>query len=325
MNQHNDRILYHYCSNEVLVNIIRGKQLWMTDISRSNDYNEMQMFIPGLYYAIEKEYINNPFPFKYKKKEDFDAIQLLLKDINDWTIMAHNTGFLTSYVVCFSEMGDVLSQWRGYANNGKGCSIGFSEKELQEYCIKQRGIIELRPVQYVDSKTINDIIQREAKDLIVLFPKIGIEAESIVSKQQIKELDTDGMILFLTLKIYCLCIYNSLQYKWDSYKEEKEWRLYFNSISKDDKTLFLPEDELADWNRMYNKEWTILHGKIEFIPKEDCLIPYYPIYLAEVSAHSIKEIITGPKNKTYIQDMRLLLAKANMGEVNIHRSGIAFR
>ena len=38
-------------------------------------------------------------------------------------------GGVTNFVVCFCEDGDVLSQWRGYADNGKGCSLGFSVKQ----------------------------------------------------------------------------------------------------------------------------------------------------------------------------------------------------
>lgn len=29
------------------------------------------------------------------------------------------------YAACFSEEKDLLSQWRGYANNGAGVAIGF--------------------------------------------------------------------------------------------------------------------------------------------------------------------------------------------------------
>ena len=34
--------------------------------------------------------------------------------------------------MCFSESEDQLSQWRGYAQNGKGLAIGFDKRILEE-------------------------------------------------------------------------------------------------------------------------------------------------------------------------------------------------
>ncbi len=43
----------------------------------------------------------------------------------------HSTGFLGLLLAsCFSKDGDLLSQWRAYADDGAGYAIGFSEKEL---------------------------------------------------------------------------------------------------------------------------------------------------------------------------------------------------
>lgn len=40
---------------------------------------------------------------------------------------------MLTYVVCFSEKMDCLSQWRGYADDGKGISIGFCKKMLESF------------------------------------------------------------------------------------------------------------------------------------------------------------------------------------------------
>ncbi|WP_416152053.1 DUF2971 domain-containing protein [Pseudomonas sp. Bout1] len=34
---------------------------------------------------------------------------------------------------CFSKAGDVLSQWRAYADDGQGYAIGFDSKLLKKY------------------------------------------------------------------------------------------------------------------------------------------------------------------------------------------------
>ena len=51
-----------------MINILKKKQLWMTDISHSNDYNELLLFFPDIYYVIEDLYNNSPFEMLYKGK-----------------------------------------------------------------------------------------------------------------------------------------------------------------------------------------------------------------------------------------------------------------
>lgn len=38
---------------------------------------------------------------------------------------------MLTYVACFSERKDCLSQWRGYADDRQGISIGFCKKMLE--------------------------------------------------------------------------------------------------------------------------------------------------------------------------------------------------
>jgi hypothetical protein len=40
---------------------------------------------------------------------------------------------MMTFVACFSEAGDLLSQWRGYANDAQGISIGFYKPILQTF------------------------------------------------------------------------------------------------------------------------------------------------------------------------------------------------
>ena len=136
-----DMILYHYCDNKALESIIKNKQLWMTDISNSNDYNEVQLFNPQLFCDIEELYKNAPFELSFQNKVDFEALKDLLILINNCITRIFDNGYLTSFVSCLCEDGDVLSQWRGYANDGKGCSIGFSREELLRFCNNSDGMI----------------------------------------------------------------------------------------------------------------------------------------------------------------------------------------
>lgn len=76
-------ILYHYCSNSTFYKIVTNHQLWMTDISRSNDYNEMKLFVPGIFYEVEDEYKAAPFDFSYKKEKGLKALKVLLHESDE--------------------------------------------------------------------------------------------------------------------------------------------------------------------------------------------------------------------------------------------------
>lgn len=39
-------MLYHYCNNEKMANIMAGHTLRMSDITKINDYEEIQLFYP---------------------------------------------------------------------------------------------------------------------------------------------------------------------------------------------------------------------------------------------------------------------------------------
>lgn len=45
-----------------MANILSGKTLRMSDITKSNDYEEVKMFFPGILDAIEDEYRKDEFP-----------------------------------------------------------------------------------------------------------------------------------------------------------------------------------------------------------------------------------------------------------------------
>jgi hypothetical protein len=88
---------------------------------------------------------------------------------------------LYPYISCFSENGDSLSQWRAYANDGKGVAIGFNPEKF--------GIVNKIPVNTLvkdDSigycKCIYDIdLQRklinESLDVLCLFIKQDEKSE----------------------------------------------------------------------------------------------------------------------------------------------------
>ena len=73
-----DKLVYHYCDNCKMANILSGKTLRMSDITKSNDYEEVKMFFPGILDAIEDEYRKDEFPLQYMGITNRDALGKLL-------------------------------------------------------------------------------------------------------------------------------------------------------------------------------------------------------------------------------------------------------
>jgi len=98
-------ILYHYCTGEAFVNIIKSNQIRLSHISTMNDTYEGCWFIEKWEEAKKA----NPEIFTCNV---FDS----KREIYESPI----------HFMCFSETGDLKSQWNEYAANGKGFAIGFN-------------------------------------------------------------------------------------------------------------------------------------------------------------------------------------------------------
>ena len=125
-------VLSHYCSNEAFLSILRTRELWLSDFSLSNDHLEGKWLRKLLTERWSKQ---NLYPLEYER------------------LTAHVDAVIDTFVAggfCLSEEDDLLSQWRGYADNGAGVSIGFEGSYLEKISGEedQPSLVELRQVVY---------------------------------------------------------------------------------------------------------------------------------------------------------------------------------
>ncbi|MCX5827610.1 MAG: DUF2971 domain-containing protein, partial [Deltaproteobacteria bacterium] len=106
-------VLYHYCSTSVFVSIIENRSIWLSSLNLSNDSLE------GKLVAEIVARISTSDGLDQASSEE------LQKGVNFIEQIVDGLGF------CLSEEGDLLSQWRGYAEDATGFSIGFSKKYLE--------------------------------------------------------------------------------------------------------------------------------------------------------------------------------------------------
>lgn len=202
-----------------MANILSGKTLRMSDITKSNDYEEVKMFFPGILDAIEDRYKKDEFPLQYMGIDNRGALGKLLDWEYDVLNYEFDRGGVTNFVVCFCENGDVLSQWRGYADNGEGCALGFSVKELEEYCSAYKGILRFEKVDYKTVKEINETIVEKA--LKILSELRGMRNWIIENMPSFDNERIDKMFQFNFHQMISGVLMGSLKYKNEAFKEEK--------------------------------------------------------------------------------------------------------
>src|SRR5262245_10894107 len=112
--------LYHYTDAKGLCGIFETQQLWFTDYRHLNDPSE---FLHGLGFARE-------CASRLKQGADFKKQNFLDEFINRFTQETFDKRF-EFYVASFSREPNDLSQWRAYADNGRGFAIGFAPRLFQ--------------------------------------------------------------------------------------------------------------------------------------------------------------------------------------------------
>lgn len=316
-----DKLVYHYCDNYKMANILSGKTLRMSDITKSNDYEEVKMFFPGILDAIEDEYRKDEFPLQYMDRTNRDALGKLLDWEYDILRYEFDRGGVTNFVVCFCEEGDVLSQWRGYADNGKGCSLGFSVKELEDYCNSYKGILRFEQVDYKTVKEINVTIVEEA--LKVLNELRGLRNWIVENLPSLNEEKIDKMFQYYFHQMISSVLMSSLKYKNETFKEEQEWRLFFSQqIYKYAKWIY-GDEEIE--TIVYDDMLKVIKNRIEFNVTSDDLIPFFPIKFTEISPNPIKQVIVGPQNKIMEKDFSLYIASKKLSGIDFRYSRISYR
>lgn len=117
--------LYHYTSLHALKGIVRDRSLWATDIYYLNDAAELRYLAQLLQGDIAR------------RVEDGTQKERLYKQFHQWLSIRLSGHGHRVFVVCFTERGNLLSQWRGYTPAGKGLSLGFAGSDVALIAARQ--------------------------------------------------------------------------------------------------------------------------------------------------------------------------------------------
>lgn len=320
MNEYLDR-LYHYSGTEKAYSILSGKSIRLSDITRSNDKLEMNLLFPRIFDESINIYneLGFDYEFAYNGKKGEEAIIQFMSKLKNKIMSEIHNGKIATYVICFSEKEDLLSQWRGYANDGKGIALAFDTQGLINYVDKYSQFLKLEKVIYVTDDELNRIIADRAKSILRIMNMILIAIhDGDVHYSSIEEFEIQFFenIYFNFLQE----ISDSIKYKTKPFEEECEWRLYIdNPINKNTDMCELV-NELGNNSVSNFKLTSYINKRIGFRATDNDLIPYISIGLNEFDDDIIKEIICGPSNLIRNSDLCMFLKQYGYQKCEVKKS-----
>lgn len=302
--------IYHYCSLGTFLNITGNRTLWLSDIGKSNDSQELKWLKNECRIRIMKaqnEYLN-----LHRDDPDITYDYDAMERINRFAEAISTIDLYKSWAICFSEARDTLSQWRGYANDGAGICIGFKREYFDELShvfddYETRFLLSMRKVDY------------SSEGLDAFFEN----TTSLNSFDQSKTTDDMNSAL---LSAIISTAKNAAYFKSPSFSEEREWRLAFTDTLLDfggfefDK---MPRTESGVFSRF-------VFRKADCIATGNDIISHIELWLPEIQ-DAISEIIIGPKVRMSLDDMKLylilkgFLKNMNDNSISIVRSESSYR
>lgn len=230
---------------------------------------------------------------------------------------------------CFSSEKDLLSQWRGYADDARGVAIGFSKAWLEKLIEKPnksvRELLQLKEMKYDPSELYRDVCQLYDDYKCAMSNGVHLEVKRyswIRPRTDDKEVQRQASIT-ANLDFHTLMLISAFQFvlKSSAFHEEKEWRL-----------LRLVDIKQDESNRGTD-------SKVMYAPKGDHMVAYveYPLDDIEVDLigdlnfrdssmklKPIKEVILGPKHRTP-KHMVAQFLKSHGFNVHVEESAASYR
>lgn len=117
--------LYHYCSFEKFVSIIKSKTLWLTQIVKSNDSEEVVRTFDIIWNQIKEEIRNG-----ISNLPESSSTMKLLDNQIELERQIATGGRDIPYGVCLSMNRDLSQNWNEYGDASRGIALGFSDELL---------------------------------------------------------------------------------------------------------------------------------------------------------------------------------------------------
>lgn len=243
--------LYHYSSTTGLEGIATSKSLYATHYAHLNDYSEVRYGLDQIRNYIGsliKPMMNGPHA---------SVVPQLWNWLKDGFAGGHNV-----FVCCFSEKGNLLSQWRGYTPPNKGICLEFDHRRLVAL-MGQQGF-DYCMCEYDRKEQLNSAMQIATKliDAAIGYQPAGRALAPPEQSYYPKFQEYRDEVLRIAIGM-----------KHEKFEEEREWR--FISPQLDDRDLM---------------------RLVRFRDGAFSLVPYIPFKLKiqDTDAWPIESVTVGP-------------------------------
>lgn len=271
-----DQIIYHYCDAFAFHSICTNRKLWFNDLFSMNDYMELHWG-----YSIWEQAASTRLE-KYGSE--------FLDEIDEVIHFSGIQGLLLAN--CFSTEKDVLSQWRAYANDGKGYVIGFNAKDLLDLPIRALEVLYNKEQQILEATAGIDVLYLMKQDNIPDY------------------------------KAMCGVFgYDLAAFKNPAFLEEKEIRLiHLLDLKQSNGSLKLVDEGGQYFGEERKGE------QVKFRIKQEIPTPYIELdFTNDGKINPIKEVVIGPKNDVLPSAISIFLETIGVENVEIEKSKASYR
>jgi hypothetical protein len=221
--------LYHYTDAAGLYGLLSSASLWLTDHRFLNDTTEFTHTT-----QIMKNVIS-----EIKSDTISDAAKRTLTAISDGKEFAN---LREGFVFSFTEEKDDLGQWRAYANDGQGFTVGFSGKLLAARFGHDQSEYDLAKVSY-DANA-------EKRALTIALDELLEEVNRLVTANRTAEQDVVRRAAFA---FGAIARGRGSVNKHPSFNLEKEWRIVSYPGDEDEPKVRLSNGKLVRYLEIPSK------------------------------------------------------------------------
>jgi Protein of unknown function (DUF2971) len=194
-------LLHHYTTSAGLIGIFETRTIWATSVRHLNDSEEYVHALKLLRELLESR-LDGEFG---DKKALFE----------EWLKNMQTDDKGDSFVASFSEVPDLLSQWRAYADCDNAYSVGFNGEELKEITKRSECVLVKCVYSASEQKRLLNCLADS------MFKRLGRMKSSSVERRW----EWSGRTYVIMTSVLAAM-------KHPTFKEEQEWRLVTWSDSR---------------------------------------------------------------------------------------------
>ena len=246
------KLLYHYTTMDTVWKILESGSMLARNIRFSNDSKEYLLGGETISKYVNQDSVNS-------NQEKIE--QYILSNIQNY------------YMICFCEKGDLLSQWRGYANDGVSLGMDFLDEEVGCTHSEMFTVLNNKESRLDKSDAYGLSENEDVHFLQMPYQVFYIEKEKAKLEDAImsfQDADSKTNLLFDLIPFI----------KDAGFNEEKEYRILFDA---------------SDMGGTQAENRVLLSHKVWYIEKEGRKIPNIAVELgnAKKKSEKVQQILFG--------------------------------